>query len=140
MARMHELDRCVVTGWRIEKKDRVPLQPCPHCGTRLPVAGDTVPVDEGSDGRAKVLIVTTDDVPGFQVVETFGAVLGSKGHDLRREAKAAQEAISLVRLRAGGLGGNAIVGFRLAVSDALVYAYGTAVMIERAQNTSDTKS
>ena len=131
MAQVHELDRCVVAGWRIEKKDRVPLQPCPHCGTRLPMKGDTVPVEEEATRSQECLTVTTDEISGYRIVKTLGVVRGSKGHNVRTEAAAAKNATLQTQRQVVGAGGNAIVGFRMAVSESLVYAYGTGVVIEK---------
>ena len=134
MAKMHELDRCVVTGWRIEKRDRVPLQPCPHCGTRLPMKGDSVPVEEEAARSQKILAVTTDAIAGYRIVKTLGVFRSSKGHNVRTEAAAAKNATLRIQQAVLGAGGNAIVGFRMAVSESLVYTYGTGVVIEKIED------
>jgi len=84
-----------------------------------------------AEDRKLLTTVTTDTVPGWRTVKTFGLVRGSKGHNVRKESAAAQEAARLAAVVAIGRGANAIVGFRMAVSESLVYAYGTAVLIER---------
>ncbi len=87
---MHELNRCVVTGWKIEKKDRAPLQQCQHCGTPLPMQGDTTPVEDDATDSQKIFTVTTEQIEGYRIVKTLGLVRASYGHNVRVEATAAK--------------------------------------------------
>lgn len=103
-----------------------------------------------------MLIVTTPDVPGKDIVEALGLVRGTtvrsrhvgnniigymKGlvggevHEYTKlVAEAREEAIDRMKAEASALGADAVVGFRFATSEvataaAEVVAYGTAVKI-----------
>lgn len=107
---------------------------------------------------AKVLVATTDEVPGHKIVKTLGFVSGGAvmakwfgsdvmagfkdmfGGKIKRYAelmdKARDEAINTLIERASKMGANAIVGVRLASPEiggggkAELLAYGTAVVVE----------
>jgi uncharacterized protein YbjQ (UPF0145 family) len=104
-----------------------------------------------------MILVTTEDVPGRRVVQTFGLVRGNTvrarhvGYDITaalrnivggevREysvllAQSREEALERMAQRAEALGANAVVGVRFATSmimsgAAEMLAYGTAVQLE----------
>ncbi len=104
-----------------------------------------------------MLISTTPDIAGFQVVQTLGLARGTvvRARNLWRDlramsrmivggeiveytsliAQSREQAIDRMQAEARSLGANAIVGFRFATcevsrSAAEVVAYGTAVRIE----------
>jgi uncharacterized protein YbjQ (UPF0145 family) len=105
-----------------------------------------------------VLVVTTDAIPGYRVKEVKGLVVGASarashfGRDLAAllrniaggEVKAyvellniaKEEAIKRMVQEAKAKGANAVIGFRLAATSiasgvAELYAYGTAVVVEK---------
>lgn len=106
-----------------------------------------------------MLIVTTSEVPGFEITEALGLVRGTTvrarhvGNDIMGAfkglvggevheytkviAEAREEAIDRMKADAFALGADAILGFRFATSEvaknaAEVVAYGTAVkMVKR---------
>jgi uncharacterized protein YbjQ (UPF0145 family) len=106
-----------------------------------------------------MLIVTTSEVPGFEITEALGLVRGTTvrarhlGNDIMGTfkglvggevheytkviAEAREEAIDRMKADAFALGADAILGFRFATSEvaknaAEVVAYGTAVkMVKR---------
>jgi len=105
-----------------------------------------------------VIIVTTDTIPGYRVKEVKGLVVGIAarashfGRDLAAllrniaggEVKtyinllnqAKEEAIMRMVQEAKAKGANAVIGFRLATTNisagvAELYAYGTAVVVEK---------
>lgn len=113
--------------------------------------------NQSARGGNKMIIVTTNDVPGKTVVETVGLVQGStvqskhvgrdigaslktlvggeiKGYSsLMREAR--NEALERMKQEAEKLGANAVVGMRYQTSQIMqaaseVIAYGTAVKVE----------
>jgi len=87
--------------------------------------------EEGDGVAGKVLTVTTDTIPGYRIVKTLGLVRASRGHNIRRTEKAAErEAMVAAQNRVLDDGGNAIVGFRIAATESLVYVYGTGAVIE----------
>ena len=107
---------------------------------------------------AKVLVTTTDEVPGKKIVKTLGFVSGGSvmakwfgsdvmagfkdmfGGKIKRYAelmdKARDDALDIIAERASKMGGNAVVGVRLASPEiggggkAELLAYGTAVVVE----------
>ena len=87
-------------------------------------------VEEGDGVAGKVLTVTTDTIPGYRIVKTLGLVRTSRGHNIRTEKTAAREALVAAQNRVLDNGGNAIVGFRIAATESLIYVYGTGVVIE----------
>ncbi len=105
-----------------------------------------------------VVVVTTETVPGYRIVEVKGLARGSVvkathiGRDIlaglrnlvggevkeytQMMAEAREEALRRMALSAKELGANAVVNMRFATSNvssnmAEVYAYGTAVVIEK---------
>jgi uncharacterized protein YbjQ (UPF0145 family) len=105
-----------------------------------------------------VIVVTTDAIPGYRVKEVKGLVVGASarathfGRDLVAflrniaggEVKAyvellniaKEEAIKRMVQEAKAKGANAIIGFRLTTTNiasgvAELYAYGTAVIVEK---------
>jgi uncharacterized protein YbjQ (UPF0145 family) len=107
-----------------------------------------------------VIVVTTDTIPGYRIKEVKGLVVGVAarsshfGRDLAallrniaggevREYiellnKAKDEAIRRMVQEAKAKGANAVIGFRLATTNisagvAELYAYGTAVLVEKEQ-------
>ncbi|HPF13460.1 MAG: YbjQ family protein [Planctomycetes bacterium] len=108
-----------------------------------------------------MLLSTTDQIAGYQVVETLGLARGTvvRARNLWRDIRAVgrlivggevveytsliaqsrEQAIDRMEAEALSLGANAVVGFRFATcevsrSAAEVVAYGTAVRIERLPN------
>lgn len=104
------------------------------------------------------IVVTTDNVPGYRIKEIKGIARGGivrathigrdivallkniKGGEIKEYtqllAEAREEAIRRMIISAKEMGANAIVGFRFATANlggsmAEVYAYGTAVVIEK---------
>jgi len=105
-----------------------------------------------------ILVVTTETVPGYRIVEVKGLARGGtvkathlgrdimavlrniKGGEVKEYtqmmAEAREEALRRMALSAKELGANAVVNMRFATSNvgssvAEVYAYGTAVVIEK---------
>ncbi|AMM54498.1 YbjQ family protein [Pyrococcus kukulkanii] len=105
-----------------------------------------------------VIVVTTETIPGYRIVEVKGIARGGivrathlgrdilavfrniKGGEVKEYtqmmAEAREEALRRMALHAKQLGANAVVNVRFATSNvssgmAEVYAYGTAVVIER---------
>lgn len=105
-----------------------------------------------------MIVVTTDDVPGYRVTKVFGLVQGSSvrarhlGHDILaflknltggeiREytkllAESREQCLDRMREESARLGANAIVGLRFSSTDisegsSELLAYGTAVQIEQ---------
>lgn len=105
-----------------------------------------------------IILVTTPEVPGYRIVEVKGLARGGvvkathlgrdimallrniKGGEVKEYtemmAEAREEALRRMILHAKELGANAVVNVRFATSNvgssvAEVYAYGTAVVIER---------
>ena len=71
----------------------------------------------------EVVIVTTNNVPGKEVIKTFGMIEARCGRFVRSEEKSARE--NLIK-KAMEMGANAIVGY----SYAKMWARGTAVLVE----------
>ena len=86
--------------------------------------------EEDGGATGKFLTVTTDTIPGYRIVKTLGLVRTSRGHNIRTEKTAAREAMLAAQTRVSDNGGNAIVGFRIAATESLIYVYGTGVVIE----------
>lgn len=107
-----------------------------------------------------VIVVTTDHVPGYRIKEIKGIARGGVvrathlGRDIMaslrnivggevREytellAKAREEALRRMVQSARAMGANAIIGFRFTTSMlgtrmAEIYAYGTAVVVEKVE-------
>lgn len=105
-----------------------------------------------------MLIVTTENIPGYQIVETQGYVIGSTvqtkhiGRDITAGLKgivggeikgynemmveARKVAVERMVKEAESIGANAIVGLRMSTSTVMntaaeIIAYGTAVVIEK---------
>ncbi|ASJ16318.1 hypothetical protein A3L04_04140 [Thermococcus chitonophagus] len=105
-----------------------------------------------------VIVVTTETIPGYRIVEVKGIARGGivrathlgrdilaafrniKGGEVKEYtqmmAEAREEALRRMALHAKQLGANAVVNVRFATSNvssgmAEVYAYGTAVVVER---------
>ncbi|MDH5806709.1 MAG: heavy metal-binding domain-containing protein [Candidatus Methanomethylicaceae archaeon] len=106
----------------------------------------------------EILVVTTDSIPGYKIKEIKGIVKGGivrathLGRDIMATlrnitggeikeytqllAEAREEAFKRMLQSAKAMGANAIIGFRFATSTistrmAEIYAYGTAVVIEK---------
>lgn len=103
--------------------------------------------------HTEVLLATTDEIPGYQVVEYFGIVMGvialtrnvisqlgsgvvasTVGGEVGGQTKALElgrtQAIDRARVNAHAAGANAIVGLRFDSDDGTFYtAYGTAVTV-----------
>ncbi|MEM4955009.1 MAG: heavy metal-binding domain-containing protein [Candidatus Methanomethylicaceae archaeon] len=106
----------------------------------------------------EILVVTTDSIPGYKIKEIKGIVKGGivRATHLGRDimvtlrnitggeikeytqllAEAREEAFKRMLQSAKAMGANAIIGFRFATSTistrmAEIYAYGTAVVIEK---------
>lgn len=104
------------------------------------------------------MVVTTETIPGYRIVEVKGIARGGivkathigrdimavlrniKGGEVREYtqmmAEAREEALRRMALHAKELGANAVVNVRFATSNvgssvAEVYAYGTAVVVEK---------
>ncbi|MEM4481937.1 MAG: heavy metal-binding domain-containing protein [Desulfurococcaceae archaeon] len=109
-----------------------------------------------------ILVVTTDSIPGYRIKEIKGIARGGtvKATHLGRDivaalrniaggevreytqllAEAREEALKRMIQSAKALGANAIIGFRFATANigshiAEVYAYGTAVIVEKSRET-----
>ena len=107
-----------------------------------------------------MLVVTTNDLPGYRIVKTIGVVRGLtvRSHSLvgnigasiqtlfggtitvyaKLAEQTRQEAYELMILHAKEMGANAIVGMRydaneIASAVTEVLAYGTAVIVEEAR-------
>lgn len=105
-----------------------------------------------------IMVVTTETIPGYRIVEVKGIARGGivkathlgrdimaflrniKGGEVREYtqmmAEAREEALRRMALHAKELGANAVVNVRFATSNvgasvAEVYAYGTAVIVEK---------
>jgi len=105
-----------------------------------------------------VIVVTTEEIPGYRIVEVKGIARGGivrathigrdimallrniKGGEVKEYtemmAEAREEALRRMALHAKEMGANAVVNVRFATSNvgsslAEVYAYGTAVVIEK---------
>ncbi len=108
-------------------------------------------------GGQKILISTTDLIPGFRVVQTLGLVRGNTvrarnfGRDFlaglksmvggevrtytKMLAQSREQSLDRVVMETLELGGNAVVGLRITTSTVMqgaaeILAYGTAVRIE----------
>ena len=134
---------------------------CPVCGKKSPASANFCSSCGASfkeSGRARVIVVTTPTVPGYQIVKVLGAVhgitvrtrgVGGKivagiegifGGEVTSYTSEAEKARrdSLERLieKATRMGANAIVGADFETSDilrgtaTLFSAYGTAVIVE----------
>ena len=106
-----------------------------------------------------MIVVTTDEMPGYRVTKVLGLVQGSSvrarhlGHDILaflknltggeiREytkllAESREQCLDRMREEAARLGANAVVGARFSSTDisegsSELLVYGTAVQIERA--------
>lgn len=106
----------------------------------------------------EVIVVTTDTIPGYRIKEIKGIARGGVvrathiGRDImallrnitggevkeytRLLAEAREEALKRMIESAKAMGANAIIGFRFATSTigtgmAEIYAYGTAVVVEK---------
>ncbi|MBP1911466.1 YbjQ family protein [Thermococcus stetteri] len=104
-----------------------------------------------------VMVVTTETIPGYRIVEVKGIARGGivkathlgrdimallrniKGGEVKEYtqmmAEAREEALRRMALHAKELGANAVVNVRFATANvgssvAEVYAYGTAVVVE----------
>ncbi|NJE85608.1 heavy metal-binding domain-containing protein [Thermococcus sp. CX2] len=105
-----------------------------------------------------IIVVTTESVPGYRIVEIKGIARGGivkathlgrditaffrniKGGEVKEYtqmmAEAREEALKRMVLHAKELGANAVVNVRFATANvgssvAEVYAYGTAVVVEK---------
>lgn len=105
-----------------------------------------------------IIVVTTEYVPGFKIKEIKGIARGGvvrathigrdimallrniKGGEVKEYtqmlAEAREEALKRMIISAKEMGANAIIGFRFATANlggsmAEVYAYGTAVVVEK---------
>lgn len=105
-----------------------------------------------------VIVVTTEGIPGYRIVEVRGVARGGivkathigrdimallrniKGGEVKEYtemlAEAREEALRRMALHAREMGANAIISVRFATSNvgssvAEVYAYGTAVVVEK---------
>jgi uncharacterized protein YbjQ (UPF0145 family) len=112
------------------------------------------------DRKADVMVVTTNDLPGYKVVETYGEVFGlivrsrnlfsNIGASFRTvfggEVKgyttllsdSREQALSRLREAAANKGGNAVLAMRFDSGDIggvmnEVAAYGTAVKIQKSK-------
>jgi uncharacterized protein YbjQ (UPF0145 family) len=81
------------------------------------------------DGAGSVLLVTTDSLPGFEVVEVLGLVAGEAGNReralevlARTAAERGADAVLAVQMDSSASGGAF-------VSDRESFAYGTAVKL-----------
>ncbi|WP_048056120.1 heavy metal-binding domain-containing protein [Pyrococcus sp. ST04] len=106
----------------------------------------------------EIMVVTTPEIPGYRIVEVKGIARGGivmathlgrdimaflrniKGGEVKEYtqmmAQAREEALKRMIIHAKELGANAVVNVRFATSNvgssmAEVYAYGTAVVVER---------
>ncbi|AAL81880.1 hypothetical protein PFDSM3638_08830 [Pyrococcus furiosus DSM 3638] len=106
----------------------------------------------------EIIVVTTPTIPGYKIIEVKGIARGGivmathlgrdilallrniKGGEVKEYtqmmAEAREEALRRMIEHAKKLGANAVVNFRFATSNvgggmAEVYAYGTAVVVER---------
>ena len=106
---------------------------------------------------ASMLLVSTDEVPGYRVVRVFGLVKGNTvrarniGTDLlagfraivggevgeytKMLAQSREQALDRLKSEAFRIGANAVVGLRVTTSTVMqgsaeILAYGTAVQIE----------
>lgn len=109
----------------------------------------------------EIIVVTTDSIPGYRIKEIKGIARGGVvrathlGRDImaflrniaggevkeytRLLAEAREEAIKRMMQSAKSMGANAVIGFRFATANigtavAEVYAYGTAVVVEKDEN------
>ncbi|WP_297506196.1 heavy metal-binding domain-containing protein [Thermococcus sp.] len=105
-----------------------------------------------------VIVVTTETIPGYRIVDVKGIARGGivrathigrdimallrniKGGEVKEYtemmAEAREEALRRMALHAKDMGANAVINVRFATSNvgsslAEVYAYGTAVVIEK---------
>lgn len=74
-----------------------------------------------------MLVVTTDTIPGKNIVRTIGALDVKCSMFALKEFKSAQ---SNLEKKAEKLGANAIVGFKVEKVSGVAHAYGTAVIVE----------
>lgn len=108
----------------------------------------------------EVILTTTETVPGYRVVEVKGLARGGivrathlgrdimaffkniKGGEVQEYtqmlAEAREEALRRMKLHAEEMGANAVIGVRFMTSAvasgmAEIYAYGTAVVIEKVE-------
>ncbi|MEM4717460.1 MAG: heavy metal-binding domain-containing protein [Desulfurococcaceae archaeon] len=111
-----------------------------------------------SMGDNEIIVVTSDTIPGYRVIEIKGIARGGVvrathiGRDImaflrniaggevkeytKLLAEAREEAIKRMIEAAKSMGANAIIGFRFATSTigtgmAEIFAYGTAVVVEK---------
>lgn len=104
-----------------------------------------------------LLMVTTDEIPGFRIVKVLGVARGNTirarhaGHDImaalktlvggeiseytKMMAESREQALDRMRADAAARGANAIVGMRISTAMVMqgaaeMLAYGTAVVIE----------
>ena len=112
--------------------------------------------DRGAAGGVNLLVVTTDEVSGHEIVQVMGLVRGNTvrarnvGRDIMAGfksivggevqtytamlAQSREQALDRLRSEAAGLGANAVVGLRITTSTVMqnaaeILAYGTAVLI-----------
>lgn len=117
---------------------------------------------QGAQGMG-MLVVTSDTVPGHEIVQVFGLCRGNTvrtrnvGMDMLAGlrnivggevsgytamlAQAREQSLDRLRAQALGMGANAVVGLRITTSTVMagaaeILAYGTAVRIEPSRRTS----
>jgi len=105
-----------------------------------------------------LMVVTTDLIPGYRIVEVCGLVRGNTirarhlGHDIlaalktlvggeiseytKMMAESREQALDRLRAECVARGGNAVIGLRITTSMVMqgsseILAYGTSVRIER---------
>lgn len=82
-----------------------------------------------------MLIVTTDTISGYEIIDTLGLVISIREFQVARPRKALSEAVSLIVAQAKARGADAIVALRVnsvrgeGISGIIVY--GTAVKLKK---------
>jgi len=86
------------------------------------------------------MIITSDNLQGYQIVETLGLVLGVSEFKISRPRKALLYAINELIEEAKNKGANAIINFRISHAQGTeamaIIVYGTAVKVLKENNTS----
>ncbi|MFO7563343.1 MAG: YbjQ family protein [Enhygromyxa sp.] len=118
---------------------------------------DMVPHDSSLKRSGGILLATTDEIPGYQIVRVLGLVRGNTvrtrnvGIDILASfrtlvggevggytamlSQSREHALDRLRAECMAVGGNAVVGLRITTSAVMqgaaeILAYGTAVVIE----------
>lgn len=126
----HSFGYCAPTEQQIPPDQRRTGQPCPFCGVELPAKGKETPIDEAiveAFARPPIAVVTTDSVPGQVTTGYLGLIVEKVGHVIRTEKGATSQVVVRVGRTAKAVGADAVIGFRLELSEQVVYGYGTAV-------------